>query len=104
VRIPVVEPDIFFRARYSPQRECSIGGFTLSRWSSEAKFVAIRIGQVKEQLTPFGIARCRFWSIAGCDHATRPFPPNGGTILTLLKVQLTGRFVVARVGLPRCCG
>jgi hypothetical protein len=59
VRIPVVEPDIFFRAPYSPQRECGIGGFTLSQWPSEAKFVAIRIGQVKEPLAPFGIARRR---------------------------------------------
>src|SRR5258708_38903244 len=41
----------------------------LSQWPSEAKFVAIRIGQVKETLAPFGIARCRVWSIAGRDHA-----------------------------------
>jgi len=46
-----------------------IGGFTLSQWPSEAKFVAIRIGQVKEQLAPFGIARCGVWSVAGHDHA-----------------------------------
>jgi hypothetical protein len=57
VRIPVAEPDIFFRAQYLPQRECGIGGFTLSQWPSEAKFVAIRIGQVKELLAPFGASR-----------------------------------------------
>ncbi len=45
-----------------------IGGFTLSQWPSEAKFVAIRIDQVKEPLGPFGIARCRVWSVAGRDH------------------------------------
>jgi hypothetical protein len=41
----------------------------LSQWPSGAKFVAIRIGQVKEPLAPFGIARCRVWSIAARDHA-----------------------------------
>src|SRR5216683_7421128 len=64
-----MEPEIFFRTPHSPQRECGIGGFTLSQWPSEAKFVAIRIGQVKEPLSPFGIARCRVWSVAGRDHA-----------------------------------
>src|SRR6266446_2925676 len=51
------------------QRECGIGGFTLSQWSSEAKFVAIRIGQVKEPLAPFSIAWCGVWSVAGRNHA-----------------------------------
>jgi len=36
---------------------------------SEAKFVAVRIGQVKELFAPFGIARCRVCSVAGRDHA-----------------------------------
>ncbi len=67
--ISVMEPEIFFRAPYSPQHECGIGGFILSQWPSEAKFVAVRIGQVKEPLAPFGIARCRVWSVAGRDHA-----------------------------------
>src|SRR5215468_9145567 len=43
--------------------------FTLSQWRSEAKLVAVRIGQVKEPLAPFGIARCGVWSVAGRDHA-----------------------------------
>src|SRR5260370_39029056 len=64
-----MEPEIFLRAPYSPQRGCGIGGFKLSQWTSEAKFGAIRIGQVKEPLAPFRIARCRVWSIAGPDHA-----------------------------------
>src|SRR5260370_29705879 len=64
-----MEPEIFLRAPYSPERGCGIGGFKLSQWTSEAKLVAIRIGQVKEPLAPFGIARCRVWSIAGRDHA-----------------------------------
>jgi protein ImuB len=42
-------------------------GFTLSQWPSEAKFVAIRIGQVKEPLAPFGITWCRVWSVTGRD-------------------------------------
>src|SRR5262245_44118406 len=41
---------------------------SLPHWPSEAKFVAIRIGQVKEPLTPIGIARWRVWSITGRDH------------------------------------
>src|SRR5258708_36219300 len=41
----------------------------LSQVPSEAKFAAVRIGQVKEPLAPFGIAWCRVWSIAGRDHA-----------------------------------
>jgi hypothetical protein len=64
-----MEPEIFLRALYSPQRECGIGGLKLSQWKGEAKFVAIRIGQVKEPLAPFGVARCRVWSVAGRDHA-----------------------------------
>jgi Sulfite exporter TauE/SafE len=52
VKIPVMEPEIFFRAPYSSQRECGIGRFTLSQWPSEAKFVAVRIGQVKELFAP----------------------------------------------------
>src|SRR5712671_523945 len=67
--MPVMEPEIFFRAPYSSQRECGICGFKLSQWTSEAKFVAIRIGQVEEPLAPFGVARCRVWSVAGRDHA-----------------------------------
>src|SRR5712672_221043 len=67
--MPVMEPEIFFRAPYSSQRECGICGFKLSQWTSEAKFVAIRIGQVEEPLAPFGIAPCRVWSVAGRDHA-----------------------------------
>src|SRR5215831_4335738 len=43
--------------------------FTLSQWRSEAKFVAVRVGQVKEPLAPFGIARCGVWSVAGRDDA-----------------------------------
>src|SRR5262249_24230486 len=39
-----------------------------SQWPSEAKLVAIRIGQVKEPLAPFGIAGRRVWSVAGRDH------------------------------------
>src|SRR5260221_13086381 len=69
--MPVMEPEIFFRAPYSSQRECGICGFTLSQWTSEGKFVAIRIGQVEEPLAPFGVARCRVWSVAGRDHARR---------------------------------
>jgi hypothetical protein len=42
---------------------------SLSQWPSEAKFVAIRIGQVEEPLAPFGIARRRVWSITSRDHA-----------------------------------
>ena len=41
---------------------------SLPHWPSEAKFVAIRIGQVKEPLTPIGIAWWRVWSITGRDH------------------------------------
>src|SRR6266404_954815 len=67
--MPVMEPEIFFRAPYSSQRECGICGFKLSQWTSEAKFVAIRIGQVEEPLAPLGVARCRVWSVAGRDHA-----------------------------------
>src|SRR5262249_9402197 len=40
-----------------------------SQWPSEAKFVAIRIGQVKEPLAPFGIARRRVRSVTRGDHA-----------------------------------
>jgi hypothetical protein len=40
-----------------------------SQWPSETKFVAVRIGQVKEPLTPFGIAWWRVWSITGRNHA-----------------------------------
>src|SRR5258708_9191041 len=64
-----MEPEIFCRTPYSPQCECGIGGLTVSQWPGKAKFVAIRIGQVKEPLAPFGIARCRVWSVAGRDHA-----------------------------------
>src|SRR6266851_4395726 len=46
-----------------------ISGYTLSQWPSEAKFVAIRVGQVEEPLAPFGIARCRVRTVAGRDHA-----------------------------------
>jgi hypothetical protein len=42
---------------------------SLLQWPSEAQFVAVRIGQVEEPLAPFGIARCRVWSITGRDHA-----------------------------------
>jgi hypothetical protein len=44
---------------------------SLSQWPSEAQFVTIRIGQVEEPLAPFGIARCRVWSITGRDHALK---------------------------------
>jgi hypothetical protein len=39
-----------------------------AQWPSEAQFVAIRIGHVKEPLAPLGIARCRVRSITRCDH------------------------------------
>jgi hypothetical protein len=45
------------------------GGLTLSQWPSEAKFVTVRIGQVKEPLAPFGIARRRLWSVAGRNYS-----------------------------------
>src|SRR5260370_23341484 len=61
------------------QCECGIGGVTLSQWPSEAKFVAIRIGQVKEPLAPFGIARGPVWSVASRDHA-RMEAVDGGIV------------------------
>jgi hypothetical protein len=63
-----MEPEIFFQSTIFAATRMRIGGFTLSQWPSEAKFVAIRIGQVKEPLGPFGIARCGVWSVAGRDH------------------------------------
>jgi hypothetical protein len=40
----------------------------LSQRPSKAKFVTIRVGQVEEPLSPFGIARCRVRTVAGRDH------------------------------------
>src|SRR4029077_8918949 len=36
---------------------------------SEAKFVTIRVGEVEEPFAPFGILRCRVWTVAGRNHA-----------------------------------
>ena len=41
---------------------------TLSQRPREAKFVPIRVGEVEEALAPFGIPRCRVWTVAGRDH------------------------------------
>ena len=35
----------------------------------EAKFVTIRVGEVEEPFAPFGILRCRVWTVAGRNHA-----------------------------------
>ncbi len=87
-----MEPEIFFRTPHSPQRECGIGGFTLSQWPSEAKFVAIRIGQVKEPLSPFGIARCRRFDDP---HSARPFAwtwPHGARLFGRPRTELRHSF------------
>src|SRR5258708_931925 len=92
MKIPVREQETFFRTPHSPQRECGIGGFTLSQWPSEAKFVAIRIGQVKEPLSPFGIARCRRFDDP---HSARPFAwtwPHGARLFGRPRTELRHSF------------
>src|SRR5712691_3957417 len=41
----------------------------LLQWPGEAELVTIRIGQVEEPLTPFGVARGAVRTVAGRDHA-----------------------------------
>jgi hypothetical protein len=52
-------------------RRChGVIGLSLSPRPSEAKFAAIRVGEVEEPFAPFGILRCRVWTVAGMALAT----------------------------------